>query len=292
MAGAIFTSYRRSDSAGYAGRIADYFAYHYPDVRVFFDTVSIEPGEDFRAAVVSRLQSSEVVLAIIGEAWVGSVDGAGRRRLDDPNDIVRLELSMALSFRARVIPVLLDGAPMPSASELPDDLKSLANRNAEHVRGVTFLRDMEHIGKFVHKYVEGSTKIITAPPVEQGLEPTSGVKKELMRAFERFRDDAPDDAFMICENPSGQYVQFLKTEEGKIIFDLPSIPLNAKQLITAQRFLTENYQAECADLGDEHIVYNVTWPLEPSFLSYVTLETFAKIYGYIPKEPLNIIIDS
>ena len=60
-------------------------------------------------------------------------------------------------------------------------------------------------------------------------------------------------------------MQFLKTEKGKIIFDLPSIPLNAKQLITAQRFLTENFQVERADLGDKHIVYNETWPLEPSF---------------------------
>ena len=56
---------------------------------------------------------------------------------------------MALSLRARVIPVLLDGVPMPPASELPDDLKALARLNAEHVRGVTFQRDMEHIGKFV-----------------------------------------------------------------------------------------------------------------------------------------------
>ena len=80
-------------SAGYAGRIADYFAYHYPDVRVFFDTVSIEPGEDFHAAVVVVLWSSEVVLAIIGAAWVGGVDLAA------VVDLTILTTSFALSYR-------------------------------------------------------------------------------------------------------------------------------------------------------------------------------------------------
>jgi hypothetical protein len=66
--------------------------------------------------------------------------------------------------------VLLDNAPMPSASHLPDDLKALTRCNAEHIRGVAFQRDMEHLGKFIHEYVKTSRKIITAPPIQQGLE--------------------------------------------------------------------------------------------------------------------------
>jgi hypothetical protein len=116
------------------------------------------------------------------------------------------------------------------------------------------------------------------------------VKTELMRAFTRFRDDAPSNSFMICEDPSGKFVQFVKFERGMIMLDLPSVALNPKQLIAAQRFLTENYQAECVDEGVD-VTYNVEFPLDPSFLSYVTIEIFANIYGAVPIEPLKITID-
>ena len=88
MAGGVFISYRRSDSAAFAGRIADFFAYNHPDVQVFFDTVAIQPGDDFVDTIRTRLAASSVVLAIIGDSWLDTADANGARRIDDPNDFV------------------------------------------------------------------------------------------------------------------------------------------------------------------------------------------------------------
>lgn len=151
MTGGIFTSYRRTDSASFTGRIRDFFEYNHADIQMFFDVNSIEPGHDFDEVINQRLAMSEVVLAVIGDKWLHVLDISGRRRLDDQADTVRRELSTALAMKLRVIPILLDKADMPSASDLPDDLKLLANRNAFFVREVSFKRDMEELGRIVRE---------------------------------------------------------------------------------------------------------------------------------------------
>src|SRR5262249_30582965 len=72
----------------------------------------------------------DVLLAVIGPGWLTSVDARGLRRLDNPADFVRIEIEAALARDIRVIPVLVDGAPMPAEQDLPDALRSLADRNA------------------------------------------------------------------------------------------------------------------------------------------------------------------
>jgi hypothetical protein len=289
MPGGIFTSYRRADSAAFAGRIADFFSYRYPDVRVFFDVAAIEPGADFVDTIRSRLRSSEVVLAIIGDGWLSATDASGSRRLDDPNDFVRLELSMALSLGARVIPILLDNAQMPSQGQLPADLKPLAQCNAEFIRGVAFERDAQHLADFVREYLENSKRIMTAPPLAPARDVNSPVKLALVNAFARFRDSTAD--FMICENDAEQFVQFRKSPPDAVDFDLPSQTLSPKQLVAAGRLLTENYQAETVEEGDGNITYNGTLPLDPAFLSHTTLDVFEHVYGALPEKPLKITMN-
>lgn len=127
----LFISYRRQDSQSAAGRLADHLRDHLRDVRIFRDVETIEPGVDFVEAIERALRSCGVLLAIIGPRWLTVVDAAGRRRLDDPDDFIRLEIARALgNSDVRVIPVLVDGAEMPAADQLPDDLKPLARRNA------------------------------------------------------------------------------------------------------------------------------------------------------------------
>ena len=87
---------------------------------------SIEPGADFVDAIERAIASSGVVLVMIGSEWLRCTDGAGRRRLDDPGDFIRLETATALGRGARVIPVLVEGARMPRPDELPADLRPLA----------------------------------------------------------------------------------------------------------------------------------------------------------------------
>lgn len=127
----IFISYRRLDSQSAAGRLADHLKENMHGVPLFRDVETIEPGVDFVEAIGHALQSCGILLAVIGPRWVSLQDAAGRRRLDDPNDYTRLEISTALQRNdVRVIPVLVEGAQMPGSDDLPDDLKPLARRNA------------------------------------------------------------------------------------------------------------------------------------------------------------------
>jgi len=129
----IFISYRREDSAGYAGRIYDRLKAYFPDAQIFMDVDTISPGDDFVVSIEKAVSSCDVFIALIGQDWIGIEDHQGNRRLDDPNDFVRIELATALKRGIRVIPVLLQDTPMPRADELPADLMALSRRNALEV---------------------------------------------------------------------------------------------------------------------------------------------------------------
>ena len=130
----LFISYRREDSEGQAGRLFEGLKARFGQDRVFIDVDSIEPGRDFRRTIEERVSSCDVLLALIGRTWVQAADKEGRRRLDNPKDLVRLEIATGLSRDITVIPVLVQGAAMPNKEELPPDLQGLAWRNALELR--------------------------------------------------------------------------------------------------------------------------------------------------------------
>ncbi len=130
----VFISYRRDDSAGYAGALERELATRFGAERVFMDIKSIEGGTEFPIAIDEAIKSSDVVLILIGSRWLDEKDGQGFRRLEKPDDFVRKEIARALQGRARVIPVLLDGAPLPAAEQLPHDLQPLTTRHALGLR--------------------------------------------------------------------------------------------------------------------------------------------------------------
>lgn len=126
----VFISYRRDDSSGYAGRLYDRLSQHFGRDNLFMDVNSIPLGLDFVDVIQHAVGSCDVLLAVIGRQWLTSTDAQGSRRLDNPEDFVRLEILAALERRIRVIPVLVGGAVMPRSTELPDVLQSFARRNA------------------------------------------------------------------------------------------------------------------------------------------------------------------
>src|SRR5215471_9819026 len=128
--GAIFISYRREDAAYPAGWLFDRLIDHFGRGVVFKDVDSIDLGADFITTVTHALESCAVLLAVIGRQWLTATDGRGWRRLDDRGDFVRLEIETALTRGICVIPVLVDGARMPRAGELPASLSALASRQA------------------------------------------------------------------------------------------------------------------------------------------------------------------
>jgi hypothetical protein len=139
--GGIFISYRRHESKDFAGRLYDRLVDRFGESRVFIDVVTIELGVDFAKEISRALAACEVLVAVIGPAWLTVTDGRGQRRLDDPDDIVRLEIGAALARDVRVIPILVEGAMMPARQDLPDSLADLARRNALPIRHESFRSD-------------------------------------------------------------------------------------------------------------------------------------------------------
>jgi hypothetical protein len=125
----VFLSYRRDDSAGFAGRLADGLEAEFGAGSVFRDVDDIRPGDDFQLAIDSQLRSVDAVLVLIGPRWLEArIDGA--RRLDEPADFVRQEVATALASGKPVIPLLVGGALMPGEADLPAPLAGLARRQA------------------------------------------------------------------------------------------------------------------------------------------------------------------
>lgn len=127
----IFISYRRADSQQVTGRIYDRLIQAFDSEDVFKDVDNIPPGKDFRGVLREATAQCDIMLVIIGLDWLTVTDDNGNRRLDDPEDFVRLEVETGLQRDSvTVIPVLVKGAKPPHASELPDSLKQLAYNNA------------------------------------------------------------------------------------------------------------------------------------------------------------------
>jgi TIR domain len=130
MAGKVFINYRRGDEPGFAGRLFDRLEQAFQSHQLFMDVDSIAPGRDFIRELEDQVDQCDVLLAIIGQDWVSAKDDQGYRRLDKPDDFVRIEIESGLKLGKRVIPVLINNAQMPSADLLPEPLKPLARRNA------------------------------------------------------------------------------------------------------------------------------------------------------------------
>jgi hypothetical protein len=105
----------------------------FPESEIFRDIDTIKAGTDFVEAIDTAVKSCSVLLAVIGPRWLSATDNAGKRRIDDSNDFVRLETGAALRRNVHVIPILVEGATMPSADELPEDMKPLARRQAHEL---------------------------------------------------------------------------------------------------------------------------------------------------------------
>jgi glycerophosphoryl diester phosphodiesterase len=138
-AGRVFISYRRQETAWPARQLYEVLVAELGADRVFKDVDNIEPGDDFVERIQSAVASCEVLLALIGPQWITVKDATGARRLDDPEDFVRIEVETALTRDdVRVIPILIDNARMPTPQELPKGLAPLTRRQAVEINPVNF----------------------------------------------------------------------------------------------------------------------------------------------------------
>jgi hypothetical protein len=161
----IIVSYRRSDSA-MAGRIFDRLAQHFGKTNLFIDIDNVPFGVDFRKHIDDALQASNILIAVVGEKWLGPQAG-GKRRILNEADPVRVELETALRRGITVLPVLLDGTSMPDPAELPDTIRDFAYRNALEVEsGRDFNIHVERLIRAVEQIVGGKAMPDAPAPSE------------------------------------------------------------------------------------------------------------------------------
>lgn len=140
--GSIFINYRQGlADLAVAGLRRELCARLGPD-KVFYDLRSIPPGTPYPAELRAKLAASTVLLAVIAPDWLARL----RERENVPGrDWVRYEISTALRSGKVVIPVLLDGAPLPGVAELPADLETLAHQQACPLRSMSFDEDLTRL---------------------------------------------------------------------------------------------------------------------------------------------------
>jgi len=174
MAYEIFICYRRKDTAGYAGRLHEHLKTEYGVEGVLFDVATEGDAELLRGWVQRVVPQSAVVLVLMGDRWLDSQ--SGRRRIDDPNDIVRFEIELALSQSVPIIPVLVDGAPFPTVAELPEPIKRLLEFKAYPLSNANWDGELKTILSAV-----SSVAKTHAPILRRGVE-----------AWNRWRSENPN----------------------------------------------------------------------------------------------------
>lgn len=162
----IFISYRRADSHAITDRIQDRLVAVYGADNVFQDVEDIPPGANFKEYLEKQVSVCEVLLVIIGPHWLDIRDVNGRRRLDNPSDFVRIEIESGLKRKdILVVPVLVQGATMPLAQDLPPSLRELHYRNAILVRNnPDFERDIRTLLDSIARYVSQLSPAVPAAP--------------------------------------------------------------------------------------------------------------------------------
>lgn len=130
---AIFISYRREDAAAFAGRLFDRLAESFGDRRIFMDVDDIQPGHDFVEAIDRAIAECGVLLVVVGKSWLRGCDN---------EDFVEREIRAALQHGLQIIPILIAGASMPAAADLPEDLAPFTRKNAIVMRDSHFHDDV------------------------------------------------------------------------------------------------------------------------------------------------------
>lgn len=164
MNNGVFVSYRRQHASMAAGRLVTSLKEELEGAQVFRDVETIEPGADFVETLEKALNGCAVLLAIIGPGWAQMRSESGQRRLDDPSDWIRLEIATALQRNVRVVPVLIEGAKMPAADELPADLQPLLRRQAIELDDARWATDVARLADTLAKI----------PPLRRRVRETGG----------------------------------------------------------------------------------------------------------------------
>ena len=174
--GGVFISYRRQETAYPAAWLYEQLKERLGSSQIFKDVDSLTPGDDFAEKIRTAVEACDVLLALIGEDWTTLTDESGARRLDDPEDFVRLEIEAALSRNVRVVPLLVAGAHMPHPDQLPAGLRGLARRQALELSSTRFGADTQRLIGVVEATLQEAHEARTASLTPSGAPPEADTK--------------------------------------------------------------------------------------------------------------------
>ena len=161
----IFISYRRSDCQSQANGLHDGLRHRLHRSKIFMDIDSIPPGADFEEHIRQEIEQCDVVLVLIGDEWLDPRPGGVTRRIDEPNDFVRLEIESSLKAEhVRVIPVLVEGARMPYVDDLPDSVQRLARLHAFEMSDSRWTSDIERLTVQLREFGASPARTPTSRP--------------------------------------------------------------------------------------------------------------------------------
>jgi hypothetical protein len=217
----VFISYRRQTAPGEARAIFSSLAGRLGQSAVFMDVDSISLGRDFRNELQKTLAACDFMLVIIDKDWAGNKDEKGRRRLENPHDYVRMEIETALKRDIVVTPVLVKGAQMPDAEELPAEIRDLVYRNAFELTYNRWESDVQEmirrLGLDLPKR-EGPRPLVTHPTfiltVGGGPDASNPSMEDLASAVEA-AGARNEDRFLILQRTEEEFIQALNDpDEG------------------------------------------------------------------------------
>jgi len=182
--GGIFISYRRGDSAPYARLLRDDLGDRFGSDLIFRDIDNIRPGAKFAEVIDQAIEGCSAFIALIGDEWLTVSDDAGARRLDNPDDYVRLEITSALERNVLIVPVLIESAEMPDADALPPPLRPLVMRQAVVLTDAGWKHQVQQLIDALGSVVV--TPVAAAPPPPAQTQtvappPTAGATSKIPR---------------------------------------------------------------------------------------------------------------
>jgi hypothetical protein len=225
MGGRVFISYRRDDARADARSVYQRLQRTLGTNKLFMDVDTIAGGHDFRRVIDRHLSETSALLVLIGRNWLGaSADSS--RRLDNPDDFVRMEIASAIKRDLPIIPVLVEDAQMPRVEDLPEDIRPLAFRQAVRVTHENFANDMNRIERDLVALVGSSRRSrhvaygaaaavaaalaiylalhIRSVPSGEGGSPTTAATPPVERAFTSFEANT--------DRPGGDYTSLRLTD--------------------------------------------------------------------------------
>jgi len=284
----IFVSYRRTDAPGHAGRLFDRLVDRFGEASVFKDLDSMEPGADFVEIIEETIARCDALIAVIGRDWLAPARD-GSRRLDDPEDWVRLEIANALARRIRVVPVLVEGASMPSAAELPEDLQALARRHAVELSETAWGPQVNQLIDALERSFARAAAANEAP--NDAAVTTAAMQELVAEAVHEILTTDRDGAFRIVASRAqpGDYLQWIGgREEGLRVEisdpgrnEIPSRPLTRDQLASIDRF---GFREEPVNFARD---FEFSEESSPHIVDVITA-AFAEVFGLTEAHQVSV----